>query len=307
MVPVPYSEINLISTSNTETLTNGVTVGEYATFKLNFTIPEGVTLYPRLMIRSWNNTAGILFIVNITLTLPSNINGTKRVIEFDDYNQDSYNDTVVITFDSLVNQANNVADSNDWIVVELVTFVTPSVINTQGMLLILSGSLSHSNGTNTIVEATRYSYLRIVMPELTWIIDSNVTRGDAGDFVDFNVTIFHANTSTAPAYNVEAVAFLLPFYKLINASLVVANADNVVPEVSTGIDALAGLPKLVQGASLNISFSTYLDDSVQASSIIHSTLRVKYATSYIEGRDIYPYYVFFFSLSLLSFGVKFNV
>lgn len=289
-----------MSTSNPETNGTGVTVGEYATFRLNFTIPEGTTLHPRLMLRSWSITTGILYIVNVTLTIPSNMNESSRVVDFSDYNQDSYDDTVVVTFNSLVNHPDNVVNGNDWVLVDIVTLVTRSVINIEGTQLVLSSSLSHSNGTDTIVESTRYSYLIIVQPDLIWDINCNVTEGDAGDVVAFNISIFHSNHSTTAAFNVEVAARLLPYHNIIASSLVVVNANNVQYSAGSGLNALASVSKLLQGEYINITFNTYLDTAVQASSFVSSIMEMKYSTSYDDGRDLYPfcYLIFIFVIDM---------
>ncbi len=289
ITPKPRSELHLISTSNTESSGNGVTIGEYATFHINYTIPEGITLSPTVFVRTWNATSGILRLVNASFIISPNIVQNSPSMDYSDYNEDSYIDTVLASFSSLYNPPDNVFDENDIVILEVITIVTPSVINVPGTTFTITSIFSNRNATDTITEKPILSNLVMLEPVLDWTITWENHTGDAGDTISYTIVVSHDSTSTAAAYNLDFIGMLRPYFDIISSSIFV-NATNfrlVIDSIRPGYEGSANVPKLDWGNSIYATFNATLDISVQASSTVTSYLSLMYYTSPTNGRTLY--------------------
>lgn len=191
-VTSPYSSLQLVETSDPNTLITQMAVGETATFLVNVTLPEGITFIPNVTVDTFNGTdLGVLTIVDVgvlSIAVPYS-NPFSRVADF---NKDNYLDWASIGFGSVQNPANNVRNRSDIVVFYVKTVVPPSVNNTGGTKLKFRSALSYALSNSNFTEDEFKFEFVIVQPLLTWTVDwTSPTFGDAGDVISGVISISH--------------------------------------------------------------------------------------------------------------------
>lgn len=270
-----------------------MTIGEYVTFTVNITLPEGTTLKPQVVVMlpqlSNSSSTGVLALKSATLrTLTANMNATSFAQSITSVNG-TYNDTARFSFDSIVNHPDNIVDQNDTVLIEIVVLVVDHVYNTPGLTLQVSSNFSHNSNNGLVVEIGRAIGLVIVQADLETTISLDVTSGDAGDAVKGSVMVYHTLSSTAVAFDVNITALLAPYIRILNDSIVFTESSAQSSVVAApGWDGLMHLPKLLLGNSVNISFDAYIDTSVRASTTIAADVKLAYLTSpNVDARALY--------------------
>lgn len=282
--PTPETQLALVSTSNTGAPQASVSVGEYVTYHIVISFPEGTILSPGLLVSAVSPN---LELVNVTLLpYPANIIASDYSAVVSQFGTNGINNKAVVSFSSIVNQPPSVSQ----IVVEIVFHILPSTVGTQ---LQITSSFAYSNGQTTIAEGDHSTYISVVQPVLAWRVAWNATTGQAGDILGCSVVVKHAPSSTADAYNLDIAANLQPYFVLLSSS---------APAVSSpgaGWDGIGQFPKLAMGDVATFSFSVMLTTAVRASSVVSNTVALNYtSTPTTNGANLYPlfpspFYVFF--------------
>lgn len=282
--PKPKSQLSLYRSSNTETGTNMATIGEYLVYRLTITLPEGTTLSPNVTFRLPNATSSPLGMVNATV-LSGRINTTSFGVTLQDLTGDGVLDTATISSPVLINEPDNI-DSNDQVVMEVYVMVLPASVNTQKLAFV--SQFQYNNGTTTIVEKEQSFNATIVQPELAWKVIWDEPSGDAGNQVDVSVVVQHTPSSTAPADDVMIVAQLAPHYLLIPGSIESAFSTAILGRSSDneGWEGIAYIPRIKVGETVIVTFSTTLNVSVLASSVIYNGMALNYSSAFVGGRKL---------------------
>lgn len=166
----------------------------------------------------------------------------------------------------------------------------PSALNPVNLKLNTNSQFSFSNGSNTQTETVKSAYVQLVQPVLSWEVTWNATTGDAGDIVGCSISIKHAANSSALAYGIHIVAQLSPYYNLNNASIVTSYPDPLAaPFYKSEYTGITYLPKLLLGENVTVNFTTVLDNSVLASSIIRTHVLANYYSQASNGQNWYPF------------------
>lgn len=178
IVPTPSSELVLHNSSNTHTYNNTLTVGEYATFAVRISVPEGLTNNITVQINSSaSDPTAELWVVGASLSLPSTMSTPY-----------SYSTQIgansFIRIPSLYNAADNKRDNGDVALVFLTCMPLLPTVN--GINFTINSQFRHT-GNKTIVETTKSTVVEIVQPRLAMKQWCTPESGDAGD--EFACTI----------------------------------------------------------------------------------------------------------------------
>ncbi|MEM6705195.1 MAG: IPTL-CTERM sorting domain-containing protein [Acidobacteriota bacterium] len=186
-----------------------LTIGETVTYRLTVTVPEGTS--NQILIRDslpasaqavLEYVSASVFDVgmNLTATIP---NPTPVV---QDLNLgDGRNDTVELDFGTVTNAGDMAVTNEDRIFVDVVARVVDVPANAGGDTATNTGLVQFGAGLN----ATDTAVVDLVEPVLQIDKSSPTTTGDAGDTVRFTLTMQHAGSSTADAFDL-ALSDTLP-------------------------------------------------------------------------------------------------
>lgn len=270
-IPAPQYEFSFVGTSNPQITGYQVSLGDSSTYRLVVTLPRGTIPSLRMELK-WPSSVGLLAVTEAVLSpLPSNIAASNIDIQKTDTNNDSYDDTVSISFTYLVNKP--LADPNENTTLEFAftALTIESDINTAGTQLVVNSALNYYNGTSTIVLDPQSVTLTLVRPQVQWTVVPNATSGQSGDVVSYAITVQHLPTSSAAAFNLDIVA-KLGYFGLQLDSLT-SNNNNIVlsptPASSEpGWTRIAHLYVLPLDSTLVIQFNTVIDIAVLSASSI---------------------------------------
>lgn len=284
IVPAPKSTFTILSSSLPLTPSNVASIGEYVTIRHSIVLPEGTT--PSLtVVANVSLSYGLLSVVNGSIaSIAFNMAyGSVQVVKLD-RNADGFSDSIAFIFDSIVSEP---AGSNNVVELDIVTLVPVSLANAYNAIIQVSGEFSFSNGTRIIKQSSGTVSFNVVTPELSWTVAQNVTSGDAGDYVEYTMTIQHATTSTAAAYNVNVTSALLPYFNLVSSSIYSSDPSSVLASsvVINGQQQIAVIPVIALGTVVRVKFVIVIDTSVRARSTITSSVKTTFATAPSGGLD----------------------
>lgn len=288
--PTPSSEIAQYNSSNADTRGSLVAIGEEMTYSVSITLPEGTTRSPSVVVQLPANLVSVSN--NYILWSPANFDISTCVATLSRTDMTAAsNDTVTFACDFIINKPDNVVDKNDTIMIAVVAQVLPTAQNIDGKTLTVTSKFSYRNSTN-LFESSLSSTVTVVIPVLQWTTSWNRTSGQAGDVIGCSITIIHSSTSTGPAYDIDISALLLPFWNLINSSVVSSNTNSYnATSVASGWNGITHIPSLQLGLQVIVSFSTVLDKSLLAASTVQNRLTASYWTTPGSfGRTSYLYY-----------------
>lgn len=101
--PVPATTLILYNTSTPSANQSIINIGEVATFSLRFSVPEGTTTGVSISINTSSTAAGVLDIQGVSSSAAAGITTTNLVIAILDTDGDGFNDTAMISVDSILN------------------------------------------------------------------------------------------------------------------------------------------------------------------------------------------------------------
>lgn len=263
-----------------------MSVGEYITYQIVITIPDGTILSPSLLVTAISPG---LQLVNVSIaSCPENIVPSG-------YYYAIIGNHAVVNFTNIVN---NPAGA-DQIVIQVVLYVLPT---TTGSQLQITSSFAYSNGQRTMVEGTQSTTISVVQPALSWRVLWNATTGDAGDVLRCSIAIKHDTVSASNAYQVTILAKLAPYFSLISSSVVSSSPLSSYPSVPQGWDTIGVYPVLTIGTAAEISFNVVLTGAVNPSSVVSNLLTANYtSTPNTGGPNLYLTIAFYIFISHLYF------
>jgi len=189
-----------------------LTIGETATYRFTVTFPEGTT--PDALVYDQLPTgSSILSVVSsqiisiggqLTPAMGNLVGEVGTAINTD---IDAYNDRVEWSFGDILNTPDGLNNTDDEIVFEVVALVVDDAVNQGGANdVVNSAGLIFTGGT---LQST--AVVDFVEPDLTVTKTTlpAVVLADAGDILDYRLTIEHTAGSTADAFNL-VITDLLP-------------------------------------------------------------------------------------------------
>ena len=195
----------LVSTTDLSTTGANLTIGESATYRVTYTLPEGTTPLVRLQdILPAGAASGTYELLSGTIvSTGANITATFGTAVLSDGNGDGINDTA--TFGgagvTVLNTSDNLTTADDTIVVDYVVRAANVASNATGASGVNDGHLIYGAANNT---ADGTAPIGISLPDLTVVkaLTSSATP-DAGDPVTFTITVANPGTVTGYAINLS--------------------------------------------------------------------------------------------------------
>jgi uncharacterized repeat protein (TIGR01451 family)/fimbrial isopeptide formation D2 family protein len=255
-------------------------VGETVTYRLTATLPEGTT--PSVAITDTLPVApGVLSVVSASVVsvgaslyddgTPPTQPVTFSITTTDNrpVGGDTFGDQVVFDFGAIYNQPDGDTDDADRIVVEVVARVENIAANIDDTDLVNAAQLNFGLG---LVNATDVT-VEVVEPVLTVDKSASPTSGDAGDTITYTITVQHAASSTAEAFDLELADVIAADTTYVGGSLDCSGgtqaADSCVESSGTITVGWDGLPI---GETTVIAFDATLDPSVSPGQTITNTV-----------------------------------
>lgn len=246
-----------------------LTIGEQVTFQLAVSIPEGTI--PQLIIQ--DNLPALpatLGVISAGVSaIGNNLDAVSVAPVISDMQLgDGIDDTVVFDFGGPINNnpADGVINDDDRIFIEVVAVVINQPSNNASGLQGTNAALVQFgpglNGSDTI-------NVDIVEPLLSITKQTNITSADAGDVINFSLTVEHLTSSTAAAQDVSLTDLLPPGLSFL-ANLQLGGCTDIPdigPTESAG-QITASWTQLDLGASCEITFDVVLDNSVVPGEIL---------------------------------------
>lgn len=220
---LPSFSFGVNSTSIPQTLGNNVAIGEVIFLNANITVPGG-SLYNCFLDLTLSPTPGKLAVVPygaVVHGLPSNIVTSGFVeggaVNGTDPDRDLVNDRARLTFGTINSYP---AIMNQTIVVKFIVLVVEHPANQQGVVLTAKANFTYSNSANqySMVSAT-YSFTIVTPVLLVSNIATPNTNVQAGNVVQYNLTIWHAPHSNSVAFSLNIVNFFSIYISLIPGSV----------------------------------------------------------------------------------------
>ncbi len=283
-VPFPALVKVVTATSQVSTGTaqhNGtnydLTIGEYATYTITATLPEGVI--PTTLIDNLPTSLGILSLFSSrVVSIGANLSGSLLVVNdpgvaSDSNLVDSLNDRATFNFGTITNTADGVQDAKDQIVIEVVALLEDVVANQNADLLTNTVDFNYGTG---IVSAT--ADIDVVAPVLTIDKTSATTTADSTNVATFTITVQHAGTSTADAFDLHLTDLLTAKLTLVAGSVTTTagtvTTGNVVGDTSVVID----VSTLALGGSISITYQATVTAAANPGDLLTNTANISYDT-----------------------------
>jgi fimbrial isopeptide formation D2 family protein/uncharacterized repeat protein (TIGR01451 family) len=296
-----------IVSTGTEQLDPNVTdvaIGETVTYLVTLRLPEGQT---SLVLTDFAPSAmgappiagDMEILQGVVVSIGANITGSSlrvgSLATLTDGNGDGILSQASWNFGNLTNVADNVESGADLIVVAIRARVLNNVNNEAGDHLVNSVQAQYTlaDGSTDIVAAS--APVEIVAPKLDIVKDAAIgtgTTGDAGDVVDYTVTISHDALSSATAYGLVLTDALGPGLQLVTGSVTVSLAGATIVHGNGGGDTdveirLGELDFPGTPQSLVIHYKAKLTDSVREGDTLPNTATIDYQsapTGFVQAR-----------------------
>jgi hypothetical protein len=262
-----FSFVELTSCVPETTLPN-VTVDETITYSSLIHLPEGTTTNATLSVTVPSNILGIVGLPQIQFA--TNILAPSTILLLDS-DSDGVNDTVLITFGTITNQPDNIDNTNDDINVTTTLVVLDVPGNVRGKNIGFS-SLFHYLGGNSNLS----TQITVVEPTLNISFASSDSIIEAGDIVNYTITIQHATVSNSAGLFLAVSKTLESHLLLVNGS-VWTNLGVVNDAAFNSIDITD--PVLALGDTLLIKYQAIVQQTVVDSTTITDNVSLEYQSS----------------------------
>ncbi len=272
----------IVATSLTETgdsqHTAGVTdlnIGETVTYELVVTTIEGTDT-----VQVVDNLPDVLEVVDATvesiganvsstnLTAGADLAGSAFITSADLRNGDTRDDTVTFDFGTVVNTgSDNIYDAADQIVVHVTAIVADVVGNVDNTQLVNEAEVQFTNDTQTDTATAEITEADLNVSKTT----DTAGTVDAGDLVQFTLTVEHTAASTADAFNVVltdtlpnngAGTFYLVYDSLDTAASTCDTQTGFNVDSSAPPDVVFSFDSLALGSSCTIVFNGQVTSAV---------------------------------------------
>ncbi|WP_043362975.1 isopeptide-forming domain-containing fimbrial protein [Belnapia sp. F-4-1] len=268
-----------------------VKVGETVTYTNTLTLPEGESVNYRVIDQLADslvtgNTGGQLVYVpnsakvaGIGTNLYTNAGFTKHpsgaaitAANGTGSGDPASPDTVTWAFSNIYNKADNTVSAADQIVLQIQAVASNVAANQTGDRLV-NTARAYSDFTAT---QTATATVYVVQPLLAVTKAASATTGDAGNLITHTLTIRHASSSTADAYDVDLADILQPGIAYVTGSLTstAGSASLANGTLSFHMNQLA-----LSSGTVTLTYKAMLLDSVVNGLTIPNTATLDYQTS----------------------------
>lgn len=291
-----------MSSSEPSITAPNLTIGEFATYRLTVSVPEGTTNNFRIVD---NIPAGQVFVpgsVVLSLSRPSNISaahpgtgnaafgGSVASLTASPAAGTHYENGTAVNFDfgQIISNADN-NDNDDTFSFTYQALVLDFASN-QGLLPVASQTVLTNKGTSTIVGSgvsnpilvdPAGTSITVVEPQLSLTQTLSAITGDAGDTITFTLQVQHTPASASNAFDTVLTDLIPTGFTYVAGS--VKNTAGVAPttmtEVASSVNVTwAGANSIAPGQSSTITFQATLDQAVQPNQAITNTAQITYTT-----------------------------
>ncbi|MCP4668591.1 MAG: hypothetical protein GY849_19790, partial [Deltaproteobacteria bacterium] len=245
-----------------------VAVGEAVTFATTLTLLEGTTrtnlsmkLIPEI---------GLLELVSSRVksvgsrVTPEYLSAGSSGTHSDELGGDGVLDTARWYFGDVVCHPDNVLSLSDVIVVEIDAIVRASSANVDGAVMttqaraVVEGVTLETNMTVEVVE-----------PRLSMSMAPNVTSGDAGDLVEYVVTVWHQDGSTASGHDLQVEDLFADAHRSLLVGTVSGTRALVVSGNSAGdVVVRVNVSAIEVGENVTVRWLAELQETLRPSTAI---------------------------------------
>ena len=265
---------SITNTNQVSTAGNNVAIGEFVTYRVILTIPEG-TAPGAVFTDTLDTGLALVSLISITASpglSTSAMGGFSGVLAGAAIGSGGSNFT--LDFGTLTN-----SDANDGVTETIELLYNVAVLNTaannRGVGLNNSAVFRFS-GSSVTASA---SNVVIVEPELQVLKSGSIASGDAGDIITFTLDLSHTGNSNADAFDVM-LSDLIPsgFTYVVGSLTAVAGlVPSTINDASTPLLSVA-YASFPQGSTSRVRFQAVVDSSVQPGQLIRNTAGVTYTS-----------------------------
>ncbi|MEO1530325.1 MAG: isopeptide-forming domain-containing fimbrial protein [Planctomycetota bacterium] len=276
----PSAAKTFVSSNQTHTSGQDFAIGEIGTYEITLTLPQGVTPNAEV-VDTPDAGLAIVDVVSITpnASVSTDISGgfagvqANAVIPAD-------GSSLTLDFGDLTNADTNSAVA-ETVVIQYRAVVLNTTTNDRGDVLDNEAVFSWNTTDSQTLDGPD---ITIVEPELSVVVSNSVpATGDAGDTVQFTVTIEHTGASDADAFDVD-------LENLVNS---IANHLDYVPGTmnvitsggailsstdDTGGDLMANLSEFPSGATATMTFDAIILTSAPASTLLANNAEITWTS-----------------------------
>lgn len=286
--PAPILAFTMNS-SNLETPDNIVTIGEVISFISNITMPHGTIsnatlrvwlpvspaslemLHARVILMD----ASVIAITNTSVVEGLIINGGN------DTNNDTIPDSAFFDFGTILNTPDEVRyGPNDRIVVEVMAIVRNIPENVENVMFTTYSEFVYMMDEpvyQTVSISNIVTEPLVTINSKTW---SDHELLVAGDIITFNVTLDHASTSTAPAFD------LWIFNKFpISLTYLEAHATQGEVVLKEGYMAIHVRAFMLNSGPINVTYKATVSKYSPVSSWVYTWTNISYSSSLVYGNN----------------------
>lgn len=180
-----------------------LTIGEQVTYRMTLTLPESTTNNAVMTDQLPNTTAKFDLIssqiisIGSNLTVPGAVVGDAGVAT--DTNADTYLDLITWNLGNVVNAPDGLNNSDDEIVFEVVAVIVDDPVN-QTNLNDIVNTATFSTDSSSVMDTALVDIVEPIVAVSKTTIPASITA-DAGDVLQYQLTISHEGNSSADAFN----------------------------------------------------------------------------------------------------------
>ncbi len=244
-------------------------IEEEVTFQITFTLPEGsdtLSLVDQLP----TNPPGVLSLVSAqVVSVGANVAGISvgDLPAVADGNGDGFDDLATWNFGTVTNTPDNVADTDDQVVVEVVARLEDIPQNRRRDVLTNTATLSWAAG-----DASDTERVEVVEPLLRVAKRATPSVVDGGDVVDYRVRVRHSGASLMDAYDVVVEDLLADPDLTLVAGSVTTTAGTIVTGNGPGDTTIrVDLSVLPLGTIATIRYQAQVSATVASGDVLPNT------------------------------------
>ena len=275
------------SESNSATAINGpeddLLIGEQVTYRFTVTIPEGTSLAATVVDQLptvstiMNVVSSQVITIGSQLTVPGIMPGQAGTVTNTD--ADIYNDNVSWSLGNVFNMPDGINNGNDQIVFEVVAILVDEAANQNGGNDIIN-TVTYNTGGNSSTATALIDIIEPVINVTKTTVPASITA-DAGDVLDYRITITHAAGSNADAFNFIVTDVLpTPGTNWLNDVTVVSNCGSIIIDSSAAPTIIFTFPTLsLLSGNCTIDYQVQVDVAVNPNITYQNTVTTTYTST----------------------------
>ncbi|MBL4659964.1 MAG: isopeptide-forming domain-containing fimbrial protein, partial [Alcanivoracaceae bacterium] len=258
-------------------------IGEQVTYRFTITLPEGTSLAATAVDQLptvstiMNVVSSQVISIGSQLTVPGIMVSQAGIVSNTD--ADIYNDNVAWNLGNVFNMPDGINNTDDQIVFEVVAILVDEAVNQNGGNDIIN-TATFNTGGNT---STGTALIDIIEPEINVTkatVPASITA-DAGDVLDYRITIAHIPASNADAFNFTVTDVLpTPGTNWINDTTVSSTCGAVVTNSTAAPTIVFTFPSLaLASTSCTIDYQVQVDIGVNPNVTYQNTVTTTFTST----------------------------